>query len=240
LREELGMRIRGAELFGLAAGVVGIFGVVSGEVIRVDFGGTGSTTASPDVNGNAWNNFTPGAFESLVNVNGGATGIDLFATTGVGPGSNGGLTAPDAGLLGDAAIGSATEDYIFVSGSAVASWTLSGLDGTKVYELRFFGTRETGGDRFTRYTVTDGNGAQSATLQTSGAGAGTNVATGNDDDFAVLGGLVADSNGDISFDLSVESGGFGYLGLLEIVIVPTPGAGLALGAAGTLAMRRRR
>ena len=230
----------GALAVALAAG-----GIANGEIFLVDVGQTQNLssgpalTASPDGNGNTWNNFTPGTFIRLVDTDGNLSGtsvpglgIGFGATTGVG--TNGSLTpggpeTPDA-ALGNLAVASATQDYGFTQGTM--SFRLSELDSGLFYTFTLFGARATGSDRITEYTVTGGNGSQSGTLNTSTNTSGTVVLTD----------LTADANGVITIDVSVLSGGFGYLNAfsIETRAIPAPGAFAAVLGAGVVAARRRR
>lgn len=204
--------------------------------IRVDFGrnnGTdGNPTASPDVNGNHWNNLTgdfdvaPGLLAgNLVDSTNAATGIGIrvhpgWRANGI---ASGGLLAPSAALLGDAAIATATQDFFFVEGGGQAikgkaSMTLTGLDPARLYTFRFFGTRAAPDIRTTTYRITAGSGVSTATLQTTGAGIGNDgIYNGNDDEFAQIANVQADSSGQAILDVSVAAGSFAYLGLMEIV-----------------------
>ncbi|GAB4545455.1 MAG: hypothetical protein Tsb0013_03360 [Phycisphaerales bacterium] len=229
-------------LFGAlpAIALVASVGTAHAGIVLVDFGLSGSTTASPDVNGNHWNNFTPGAFLNLVNTDSTPAGFNLGASTNVSVNNPGALTAPSAWLLGDLAISSATGDYAFTSGAAL-TFVLSSLDPSKTYDLRMFGTRATDGTRITQYTATGGDGPASVQLQTSGVGIGDDgVYNGNDDEIVSLSGIAPTPGGEITLDVSVITGGFAYLGVLEITEVPTPASALALLGLGAASLRRRR
>ncbi len=222
-----------------ALAVVTLAGVAAGETVRIDFGSSSTATVSP-VGGAYWNNFAPGGFENLVDTDNNATGISLFATTGVSSGANGGLFGPSGALLGGLAVESATQDYVFTAGATI-SLTFDGLDAGKSYDFRLFGTRATDGVRETRYTLVGGGGSSVAVLQTSGAGIGADgVYNGNDDETADFSGITADANGQIILNVDIESGGFAYLGALEFSIVPAPGAMALLGLGGVVIGRRRR
>ena len=229
----------------------------AGIKVLVDFGPAndddGRATSIPDINGNYWNSWRPTTGDTaipngtafvgtVVDTDNNATGIGLtmpnsFNCNGI---KHGGLLAPDAGLLGDFAIDTATEDYWFES-TGGAAVTINGLDPELTYNLRMFGTRETTDTRITRYTVFDAAGSQYVDLQTSGAGIGTGGYNGNNDTIVGLSDLVPTAAGELTLDVSVVQGGFAYLGVLEVEAVPEPATfGLmSIMGVGLLFARRR-
>ena len=219
----------------------------AGSVVLFDFGpdgGNGVPTASPDGSGNAWNNISGPVGTDLVTTSGNATSIDIQFTTNFsangGP-SFGGLMSPDAGLLGELAVGTATGDYFFVSGTGVMTFELRDLDPNASYALDLFGTRATTSTRETLYTVSGGHGVATTSLVTSGENIGADgVYDGNDSSLASLSGLTADGNGAISVSVSASSGGFAYLGVARLTIIPAPGAAALFGAGLVATTRRRR
>ena len=228
--------------------------------ILVDFGPSndddGRATSNPDANGNNWNSWRPIAggasipigttLSGLIDTAGNATGIGLEVTTAF-TGSNGilngGLDAPDgpqASLLGDFAIETATEDYFF--DTANGAFKLTGLDASDTYRFRFFGTREFSGTRETLYTVTGAN-VRTANLVTSGLDIGDNgTYDGNDDEIIGVGEIIPDGSSEIFVDVAQVAGGFAYIGIMEITIVPEPSTLCAaiLGLLGLTVCRRRR
>ena len=91
--------------------------------------------------------------------------------------------------------------------------------------------------------MTDVNGLHTATLQTSGTGAGSAAnPTGNDDDLASLAGLVPSAAGELTLSLARSAGDFGYIGGLQITsnVVPEPASLGLLGLGGLALLRRRR
>ena len=224
-------------------------------------GAQGEATASPDANGNYWNNVSYGAgdfqipagasWDDLITTSNAPTTIDvvtntIFRANGY---NNGGLLAPSAALLGDLAISTATGDYFFteVGGNPAlnnySELKLAGLNPNATYDLRMFGTRATDSDRVTRYEVTDANGMTNLTLQTSGAGIGDGGYNGNNDTIVGLTGLIPDGNSEITIGVRAIEGNFGYIGLLDITenVVPEPAslALLGLGGLAFAAVRRR-
>lgn len=215
---------------------------IASTVVRVDFGRhdvtNGNPTASPDGFGRHWNNFGTTANGStqanLISTTGSATplGITLTSTGWQHNGIlNGGLTSPPQGQqaplasrLGELAVETATQDYFFVQ-NTTGALRISGLDPSKLYSMRFFGTRDEAQVRRSTYTVTAGNGTFAGTLRTSGTGVGTGLGggdgtvpyNGNNRSTVALGGIQADHGGEVTLQLSVAEGGFAYLGILEIV-----------------------
>ncbi|WP_193212652.1 hypothetical protein [Luteolibacter marinus] len=206
-------------------------GLLLGGTIRIDFGPNdvtnGNPTTSPDSNGKYWNNVTGnGAVAPGVLASNMVTDDNTPTTLGVRihPGwsangiATGGLLAPDAGLLGDLAIDTATQDYFYVGGSEKASMSITGLDPGKLYTFRFFATRAADDVRESQYRITAGSGIASTTLQTSGVGIGDDgVYNGNDDEIAEIADVQADASGQVIVDVSIVQGGFAYVGAMEIV-----------------------
>jgi len=228
------------------------FGVVTSAVVNVtlgpphvprssllidfsrDDGIQGQDTASPDMNGNYWNNMatTTGlaaqglSVSGLVTVDNVPTTIGLTLTSdgwnnnGI---NNGGLLVSHYGLLGDFAINTATEDYFFVNGT-LGTMRVSGLNPDQKYNLSMFGTRNTDVNtpRTTEYVVSDINGTHAVDLQTSGPGAGsTNQPFGNDETIVSLNDLVPDGAGNLDLSIYETSLGLAYIGILQITPAPT-------------------
>jgi hypothetical protein len=241
--------------------------------IKLDFGrhdgGTnGDATLSPDVNGNYWNNLSPGTatsssvipvnttFGPFVTTTGAATSVGIKITSGTGNSIgywecngklNGGLTTPSSALLGDFAIPTVTEDYWFLNltgttpNQTAVTLDITGLDPAKEYSFRLFGTRDTSGTRTTRYTMT-GLNSGTATLVTSGVGIGSAAhPNGNDNTIVSINDIVPTAAGTVQTKLEIVNGGFAYLGAMEIAETPEPAT---LGAAGVVAVimlgRKRR
>lgn len=208
-------------------------GLQAGARVRIDLGPSnpedGELTPSPDWQGGHWNNWhevegdveiLPGEhLDALVDSEGQATGLSLLiAGSFVGNGrQNGGLLWPAPELLGAFATGSATGDFFYADDDdKPGALSLRGLDPAQSYTLRLFAAREDPQTRVTSYTVHGEGAPVSATLQTSGAGAGSEAAPTNDDSVLEFTGLSADAYGQLHMDLSRESGDFAYLSALEI------------------------
>ncbi|GAB3298301.1 GDSL-type esterase/lipase family protein [Hymenobacter tenuis] len=211
----------------------------TGRSLLVDFGPNDRTngviTASPDANGNHWNNVLnqTGVTDTfrLVDKANAATGIKVkvganFRTNGI---LNGGLLSPSPELLGQYAVATATQDYFYVEGtgaSAVATLTMNGFDRGKRYVFHVFGSRQTAAEtRVSRYKFTGAN-ESSITQTTSGANVGANSYPGNNNTITTSDTLMADGKGVIVLELSKTTGSFGYLNLMRIDEVPGRGAPL--------------
>lgn len=257
----------------VAVGAAWVVGgqMVEASVIKLDFGRhdntNGHATVSPDANGNYWNNLSPTSggvipinttFGPFVATDNQPTTVGLKVTSGVGTqvgywesnGTlNGGLLVPSADLLGDFAVATATEDYWFLNspqaGQASVTLDLTGLDPSKSYNFRMFGTRNTdaNGTRTTRYTLTGAN-TGTDTLQTSGPGsasATTPTYFGNNDTIVSINGITPTAQGVIQTRLETVNGNFSYLGIMEITEVPEPGsAAVVIGSLALVGRRRRR
>ncbi|MFT4283352.1 MAG: GDSL-type esterase/lipase family protein, partial [Protaetiibacter sp.] len=217
----------------------------TGESIRIDFGPDdvndttrdGNATVSPDVNGRTWNNLSwpnasaaPAVNTSNVVPNG-LNAAGLRTTAGIATttkvtanGTNwltnginaGGLLAPNPAYLGEYAIPTVTQDYFFVQSSGTATLTLSGLDPWHEYDLKFFGTRDATGTRTTTYSVAGSNGTQQSVLQVSGTGIGAGGYNGNNNTVVTIENVQPQTDGTLQVKVIAGTGGFGYLGFLEI------------------------
>lgn len=153
---------------------------------------------APDANGNYWNNIhstsgnniTAGsAFSTVKNADGTAvTGMNVtvngqFNTNGLSGG--GGLLAPDAALLGDLAVATATQDYMFLDGNNVdnRAFTISGLDPDHAYTFGIFTSRKANDTRTGRFTV---EGYNTFTGENQAAGSGIGAAGENQNTSVIL------------------------------------------------------
>lgn len=227
--------------------------ITAGTSIFIDFGPNavngGVITTSPALNGIYWNNATTntlapggGAVTSpsdLVSSTNVATGVNLTFSTNWQANSAGGLASPSSSLLGDFAVGTVTNDYMFHnkadSGSA-ATITINNLDTSLTYNFKIFATRDNTQTRVTQYTI----GATSTTLQTSGTGIGNGGTNGNNNQFATFTGISPNGSGQITLSLTGSVTDFAYIGGLQLTAVPEPGAALLGGLGGILLLTKRR
>lgn len=238
-----------------------------GKRLLFDFGPSnpedGDPTVGPDANGAIWNNWHPAEgnvavnagehLGNLVDTEGAATGIDLTITGGFATNGKlqGGLLSPDAGLLGDLAVATATQDYFFSSADGLqgggnddrpGGFMLDGLDPNLAYDFRFFGSRNTTQSRETEYRVTGAN-TDAGVLLTSGVNIGVDGAyDGNDDEIVSVTGIQPDEFGQVFVDITLKRGTFAYLNAMEVTVaVPEPAtaASCLLPLVLSYAVRRR-
>jgi hypothetical protein len=231
-----------------AVGVQG--GVILVDLGRHDGGSNGDITTSPDVNGHYWNNFgdtlatlTNGTrVSNLVTVENRLTGIGIQLTSwgwGANGLSHGALFAPygpSNSLLGNFAVQTATEDYLYAVLSTGQSFKVTGLDAAKAYNLRFFGSRSNITTRTTRYTV----GSATVDLDTSGPASGYSSTNRNDHRTVMITNITPSGTGEIDVNVMglVNDGGsyFGYIGILEIHEVPQDARTFIITNSGNRAM----
>ena len=223
-----------------------------GSHILFDFGPSnrsdGEHTASPDENGNHWNNWHPvlatrtppnenyswnilagESIGNLITVEEQETGIDLivtaeFATAGM---RDGGLLAPNSAVLGEFAIATATEDYFWATtsdlfgGIRTGGFMLTGLDPSLTYDFRFFGTRTERTSSTTDYHIVGGEAEETVSLLASGNNIGSDGEyDGNDNTVAIAHGVRSDEFGQIFIDVDGVGNGLTYLGIMEIIVGP--------------------
>ena len=200
----------------------------------IDYGqnnvsGQGNKTVGADKNGHYWNNIFgkgTGAPDkaypqtiSLVTSGNKATDLQLqlssrFSTNGY---TNGGLQNPSAALLGDLAIESATQDYIFLEGGQdYGAIRFKGLDLSKAYRFYLFGSRTATDTRAAWFDLT-GENCWRGEMTMSGAGIGNGGYNGNNDNILTSDLIFPDRNGGI--DLNIIKKGSGimvYLNCMKI------------------------
>ncbi|MEO8770299.1 MAG: GDSL-type esterase/lipase family protein [Ferruginibacter sp.] len=181
--------------------------------ILIDFGTTPTTGA--DAAGKYWNNVTDGLpgikVQNAVVTGNFPTNVSLeiinridgiFNTSG--PGTNTGNTVGDVGDYP----ASTTTDYAFAHPSAVnGQWKLAGLDSTKQYTIKFWGTRSVTDQRYIQIKRTD----ETTYQQYDGA---NNADYNNAATFTFMG------KTSMTFDIKVRDGdAFGYISVLDIKII---------------------
>ena len=160
-----------------------------------DFGETsnntrGHQTTGTDANSNRWNNISSGSSSSnavaankivsIKNSAGTTTGarftvVEKTYTNGIDAGGNNDPTAED---LGDLAIKTATEDYVFIDNGDVRSFKLTKLKTDHCYRFYIYGSRNHTDNRATLYTF-KGQQAWTGGQTTSGSEIGGEGYNGN-------------------------------------------------------------
>lgn len=204
------------------------------QTLYFDFGtitaSQGSITEGADANGHFWNNITNNTsgnkyaaagtvYDGLVNSANEATGYKLtlnsrFSTNGKSGG--GGLMTPDADLLGDMAVATATEDYFFIESSENNSnFTISGLDPQKGYRFHIFASRKASDTRTGIYRM-DGINNFAGELQLAGTNLGGENINQNIANILVSEVVFPDDNGDILFTVSRKTGAYIALNAMKV------------------------
>ena len=153
----------------------------------MDGSSRGQLTVGADVFGHYWNNIghlgvasnrpSLDSIYTLVDASNASTSLTLQLTdtkfTANGLTNGGGYLEPDTALLGDLGIKTATEDYLFASNAEHCSMKISGLNTTKGYQFKIFGSRTATDARISDYTIR-GEWAIQGSLQAAGTGIGAN------------------------------------------------------------------
>lgn len=186
------------------------------------------TPATADANGNFWNNLTanaPGGITPVpstlvanaVDKSNLATNISVVLTAGTLKTNgklNGALLLPNANYLGELGIATATEDYFFAENGS-GTLTFRGLDNTKAYRFKIFGSRETTETRISKYTFTGAN-VVTGLHQTSGANLGGTGVNRNVSDIYRSELVYPAANGEISLNMANQQSTFGYINAMKI------------------------
>ena len=168
----------------------------------------GHATTGKDANGNYWNNINSGTSSSnaipanktlaIKNQSNESTGarfvvVDKTYSNGIDAGGNNNPTADD---LGDLAIKTATEDYIFIDNSDVRSFRLTKLNTDHCYRFYIYGSRNTDADRCALYTIA-GQRSWAGGQTTSGSSIGGEGYNGNLRNILQSDYIYPDKNGNI-------------------------------------------
>lgn len=205
------------------------------RVFYIDFGqynvANQGYLTNTDTNGNKWNNLHGKGTAApdkayaltqtaLVGADGASSDIILqlgttFSTNGY---SNGGLQSPKKALLGDLAIQSATQDYIFMEGSqdyGVLHFT--GLNPEKAYQFYSFGSR-TSTDERSAYFTFSGENVWTGEMQMGGTQIGDGGYNGNNNKILVSEPVFPDSIGNIDLTICKKTkGAMVYLNCMKMV-----------------------
>jgi lysophospholipase L1-like esterase len=189
--------------------------------IYVDFGPTGGTNAaitpSPDANGFYWNNATNasvGSVTALIDDKNAATGYNMTVTDDftVNTTTNFGPNGTTQANLGDLAVDTATRDYFYLdsaNGFPTGQLTISNLNPVKGYKFSIFASRPTTSTRITQF-VFNGLTSYNTQVQTSDGSTGNTTTLVNSPI------LYPNNLGVITIDLSIISGGYGYINSMKM------------------------
>ena len=190
----------------------------------------GHKTEGADKNGNHWNNMVSdpsgsdyiipvGRTVNLVNSANENTGYKAEMVTVMytnGSSAAGGMTDPTDANLGDLAIATATEDYVWIAVDGKRQMRFKGLDKNSVYKFYIFGSRNINEDRHSVYTL-NGLNDWTTVFQTSGVDIGGQGVQGNVRNVAVSDYMYPDADGNILFTLErYNSTGYGHFNLIKI------------------------
>ena len=179
----------------------------------IDFGETsnstrGRQTANKDKNGNYWTNLSSGVSNSnaisaktvtMKNSENSTTSRYRLVTTctqytnGINAGGN---NSPSEEMLGDLAIQTATEDYMFIDNGDLRPFKFTNLNKDNCYKLYIYGTRNHTDNRITQYTV-EGQRTWSGGQVTSGNSVGGEGNNGNVRNILITDYIYPNRNGEI-------------------------------------------
>lgn len=193
-----------------------------------DFGGQGSRGTLTTATG--WNNITTAAvadqsiakytsYTDFVDTKGNAApaSMKLILLTDWGANGAGGLTNPDADLLGDLAVAEATCDYIFNTNNSQTgrAFVITGLDPEKSYRFTIFGSRSANDVRTGNYIIS-GLNSWFTNMQVAGSGLGHNGENQRTDNPPVSEPIRPDGAGNITFWIDNNSGTYVPLSCMKI------------------------
>ena len=204
------------------------------RVFYIDFGQNNVANqgylTNTDTNGNKWNNLHGKGTAApdkayaltqtaLVSADGAASDIVLqagttFSTNGY---SNGGLQSPKKELLGDLAIQSATQDYIFMeSAQDYGVLHFTGLNPERAYRFHSFGSR-TSDDARAAYFTFSGENFWTGEMQMGGSKIGNGGYNGNNNKILVSEPVFPDRNGNIDLNICKKTkGAMVYLNCMKV------------------------
>ena len=182
----------------------------------MDFAQT--TTTSPDVNGNYWNNYATNGFANLVTSQGNTTTYYFTPNVGGGFNTNFITGSPNLSALGVFNIPTVYSDAINTTTNC--SYYFYNINQNLTYDFSLLGSRDATTTRTTQYTI-EGSNTGSGSVTTSGfgvGGTGTNYNTAN---LVNITGITSTNFGGslgngVKITVAATSGGFGYLNAMSM------------------------
>jgi hypothetical protein len=172
----------------------------SGKTVKIDF-----TTATPSSPNAEWNHFVaagtaPASLSSLKYTDGSTSGYSIALTAPFNAATSNGMST---GIYPAYVMQSSW----YTSGTATASLTISGLDNSKKYTLKLFGSRTDAGgttNRNTEYAV-------GSTIKVVNASNNTSLTADHEE--------LTPTNGSLTFTVKAQANasGYGYLNAMEVI-----------------------
>ena len=189
--------------------------VSKGNRILIDFGSIAPSTGA-DFLGHYWNNVqsvvTDASLENLVNVSNQTTGIKFSVPSRIDGdfdvASNGLYGYNTTGTVGDYPA-TATSDYAFAHNSTdKGQWQLTGLDATKQYTVKFWGTK----DAASRWIE----------IRLAGTEQWQSYDAGFNNDYTRAASFTFSGVTEATFEIRVKSGSsFGYINVVDVLEIKT-------------------
>lgn len=198
----------------------------------IDFGRSDGTnghhTVGADVNNHYWNNafekdnfaVSKGSMLKLVNSANVQTEVEMKLESGFRSNGrlNGGLLHPDVALLGDLAIETATEDYIFIENGGTdvpGIIDFNHLNSKSGYRFHIFGCRDTETDRIGLFSFA-GENSSTGTYKMGGKDCGGSGVNHTTDRVYVSDVIYPDANGSIRFNINLYADKFAHINAMKI------------------------
>lgn len=191
--------------------------------------GRGRQTLDADKNGNYWNNLYSdpsgsdhiipvGRTINVVNSENAQTGYKaevatVMHTNGFNQGDS--MTDPSDENLGDLAIASATEDYVWIVNNSQRQIRFKGLNKSNAYKFTIFGTVNVSGNRHAKFTL-NGQNDCSMVLAVSGSDLGGKGVNMNVRNVAVSDYIFPDKDGNILFSFDRYSSDYAHFSIIKI------------------------
>lgn len=211
------------------------------QSVLIDFGSAtsfrGVSVPAPDLNGHYWNSMQPGIFyENLVDMSNVPTPLKLGFDTPVGTDSYNGPAGPtsfpnptpaelaavdvDFAALGDLGVKEAVIDYAAGPNGddARCRFQIQGLDASKTYTLKLFGSHEFSSDDKTVYSIyTDNTYSTVVASQTLAVDNAAEPWHHNRDQIATFTGVAPQTDNILYIEFVGAGGNLGYLNAMQLI-----------------------